>query len=379
MFRFPIGFMAALGLVLGAYCVSRSNAAEESSAPAKGSSAANAPATQQEPAATASPAAAEPAAAAPGRFASGMGVGEKVRSLGNRQPAQPTVPSEPLAVLKSGPDHTRLVYRLKWTPATNVSQTVGQLLRQEGELHGTAGTAAKGGPALRVAIAPNVVTNCLAISGPPDAVEEVRLLAEKLDVPAPMVQFEMEMGEAPAGDAKHGAALASEGGAPPAERPNVFRILERPKTMQTTARARVLTLDNQPAFIQLGQRVPQVAGVSNNAASGTTQSVTMANVGLILGVTPRINVKEGIVVLQVDAEDSQLGPEKEGIPLSAAGDKAVRSPRIDTVVVQTTVMIPDGKTIILGSIARQGKTDKELVIILTPHIIPPEGGKKTGP
>ncbi len=384
MFRFPIGFMAALALVLGAYCVSRSNAAEKSSAPAKSSSAASAPATGEKPAATASPAAAEPAAAeaagSRGRFASGMGVGEKVRSLGNRQPAQPTVPSEPLAVLKSGPDHTRLVYHLKWKSAVHVSQTVSQLLRQEGELHGTAGTAAKGGPALRVAIAPEVVANCLVISGPPDAVEEVRLLAEKLDEPAPMVQFEMEMGEAPAGDAKHGEALASEGGAPPAERPNAFRILERPKTMQTTARARVLTLNNQPAFIQLGQRVPRVAGVSNNAASGTTQSVTMANVGLILGVTPRINVKEGIVVLQVDAEESQMGPEKEGVALSAASDKAVRSARIiDAITVQTTVMIPDGKTIILGSVARQGKTEKELVIILTPHIIPPEGGKKTGP
>ena len=65
MFRFPIGFMAALGLVLGAYCVSRSNAAEESSAPAKGGSAANAPAMQQKPAATASPAAAEPAGGVP--------------------------------------------------------------------------------------------------------------------------------------------------------------------------------------------------------------------------------------------------------------------------------------------------------------------------
>ncbi len=106
----------------------------------------------------------------------------------------------------------------------------------------------------------------------------------------------------------------------------------------------------------------------------------MANVGLILGVTPRINVKEGIVVLQVDAEESQMGPEKEGVALSAASDKAVRSARIiDAITVQTTVMIPDGKTIILGSVARQGKTEKELVIILTPHIIPPEGGKKTGP
>ncbi len=381
MFRFPIGSMAAFGLVLGAYCVSRSDAEErgsESPARAKASSAAAAPATQEKPAYTASPAADEPAAGTRGHFTSGLGVGEKVRSLGNRQPAQPTAPSEPLAVLKSGPDHTRLVYRLKWTPATNVSQTVGQLLRQEGELQGTAGTAAKGGPALRVAIAPDSVTNCLVISGPPEAVEEVRLLAEKLDTQPPMVQFEMEMGEAPVGDAKHGEVLASEGSAPPAERPNAFRVLERPKTMKTAARARVLTLDNQPALIQLGQRVPRVAGVSKSAAAGTAQSVTLDNVGLILGVTPRINVKEGTVVLQVNAEDSQLGPENEGVPLSATGDKAVRSPRIDTVVVQTTVMIPDGKTIILGSIARQGKTDKELVIILTPHIIPPECGKKTG-
>ena len=199
MSRFPIGFMAAFGLALGAYCVSQSNAEErgsKSSAPAKDSSAATAPATQEKPADTGSPAADEPAAGSRGRFASGMGVGEKVRSLGNRQPAQPTVPSEPLAVLKSGPDHTRLVYRLKWTPATNTSQTVSQLLRQEGELHGTAGTAAKGGPALRVAIAADSVTNCLVISGPPDAVEEVRQLAEKMDGRPPMVQFEMEMGEA---------------------------------------------------------------------------------------------------------------------------------------------------------------------------------------
>ena len=130
----------------------------------------------------------------------------------------PAAQEKPLAVLKSGPGPTRLVYRLKWTPATNVSQTVGQLLRQEGELHGTAGTAAKGGPALRVAIAHDVVSNCLVISGPPDAVEEVRLLAEKLDQPPPMVQFEMEMGEVPVGDAKHGEALTSEGGTP-AERP----------------------------------------------------------------------------------------------------------------------------------------------------------------
>jgi Flp pilus assembly secretin CpaC len=40
-------------------------------------------------------------------------------------------------------------------------------------------------------------------------------------------------------------------------------------------------------------------------------------------------------------------------------------------MVQTTITIPDGQTIVLGSVPRQGKTDKELVIIVTPHVIRP--------
>ncbi len=382
MFRFPIGCMAACGLVLGASCVSQGNAAEpakgsESSAPPKSSAAA--PATQKKPWDTTSPAATEPAAGSRRFVGARLGIGPTGRPLDVRPTPQQSEPSEPLAVLKSGPDHVRLVYRLKNMPVQSLRATVSQLLRQEGELHGTAGTATKGGPVLRVAIAAEVITNSLLISGPPEAVEEVRLLAEKLDAQAPaMVQFEMEMGEVPVGEAKHGEALTSEGSAPAAEKPNAFRILERPKTMNTIARARVLTLDNQPAFIHLGQRVPRVTGVTKSTVGGTTQSVTLDNTGLILGVTPRINAKEGIVVLQVDAEDSQMGLENEGVPLSAGGDKTVRSPRIEAVSVQSTVTIPDGKTIILGSIARQGKSDKELVVILTPHIIPSEAIKKTG-
>jgi hypothetical protein len=79
--------------------------------------------------------------------------------------------------------------------------------------------------------------------------------------------------------------------------------------------------------------------------------------------------------MQVDVEQSQLGPENEGTPISVAGDKIIRSPRIDATTCQTTINIPDGKTIILGSVARQGKGDKELVIILTPHILAAQDAK----
>ena len=272
----------------------------------------------------------------------------------------------------------RLVYHLKNSPAHTVATTISNLLRQEGQLSGSAGTAAKGGPAMRVAIAPEIVTNSLIVSGPPDAVDEVQALIEKLDQPQPQVQFELELGEVAAGEAKHGESVKSDGGLPSTEKPNTFYVLERPKTMKTIARVRVLALDNQPANIQLGQRVPTIGSFPQHGAYGKTApsspapTVTYQNVGLLLGVTPRINVKEGMVVLAVDAEDSRLGPESEGIPISVADGKVIRSPRIESLIVQTTVAISDGKTVMLGSVGRMGKDDKELVIVLTPHIIRPE-------
>ena len=107
---------------------------------------------------------------------------------------------------------------------------------------------------------------------------------------------------------------------------------------------------------------------------GEVRSSSPDNVGLILGVTPRIG-PDGTVTMQVDAEQSQLGPEKEGIPISVVGDKVIRAPWTDVTVVQTTVKIPDGQTMILGS-ARQGKGDMELVIIITPHVLGLEEAKK---
>ena len=368
----PRRVFVAFGVVLGAFCAGRRGDAQvpkgTGSAPSKASAAATVGAPHEAPPDQ------EPA--------TGFFGGRPPRG---RTDAQSATPSEPLVVLKSGPDHVRLVWRLKHHPATNASTTITHLLRQEGELSASSGTAAKGKPVLRVAISPEVITNSLIISGPPEAVEEVRMLAEKLDQPPPQVQFEMEMGEVAAGEAKHGESLASDRSALPAARQGTYYILERPKTMKTLARAGVLTLDNQAANVQMGERVPEISSLMSNwpaaptpAKGIATPRVTYQNVGLMLAVTPRINVKDGIVVLQVAAEDSQLGPEDEGIPVMVADNKVIRSPRIETISVQTTVTIPDGKTIIIGSAGRMGKTDKELVIVLTPHIIRPEDGKKMG-
>ena len=79
-------------------------------------------------------------------------------------------------------------------------------------------------------------------------------------------------------------------------------------------------------------------------------NITLENVGLILGVTPRIS-PDGLVVMEIDAEKSEVGPEAEGIPVSiAANGQVIRSPRIDTTTAQTTVSAMDGQTIVLGGL-----------------------------
>ena len=237
-----------------------------------------------------------------------------------------------------------------------------------------AATSAKGSAGSSVAMAINTVSNSLVISGPPEAVEEVRTLVDKLDQPPPMLLLEMELGVVPVGDAKPAKSPKSKETGP-AVMAEPFRLPKRPENMETTARARVIALDNQPASIHMGSSVPRVNAVSTLSAGGETRSITRENVGLLVGVTARI-APDGEVVMLIDVEQSQVGPEKEGIPIAVEGGKTIRSPRLDATTVATTVRIPNNQTVILGSVAQKGKSDKELVIIITPHIIGPEEAKK---
>ena len=49
---------------------------------------------------------------------------------------------------------------------------------------------------------------------------------------------------------------------------------------------------------------------------------------------------------------------------------------IETTQVQTTVRVPNGQTIVLGSITERGNPGKEIFIVLTPHVLDAEKAKK---
>ena len=58
-----------------------------------------------------------------------------------------------------------------------------------------------------------------------------------------------------------------------------------------------MTLDNQSAFVQVGKNVPRIAG-TELTAYGQVNNITMENIGLIMGVTPRIS-PENMVVMEL--------------------------------------------------------------------------------
>jgi len=174
----------------------------------------------------------------------------------------------------------------------------------------------------------------------------------------------------------------------------LIRALQESQRLEVLGRPQVMTLDNQPAFIQIGKRVPRITGTQVNQI-GQANTIDLVNVGLILGVTPRIS-PEGMVVMEIDAEKSDVGPESEGIPVSISGSTVIRSPSFNTTMAQTTVSARDGETIVLGGLITRAttKVDRkvpflgdvpvlgnlfkyaltqnkrtELLIILTPHVV----------
>jgi type II secretion system protein D len=175
----------------------------------------------------------------------------------------------------------------------------------------------------------------------------------------------------------------------------LLRALRERRRLEVLSRPQIMTLDNQPAYIQVGQRVPVLSG-STVGITGQTSNVTYQNVGLIVAVTPRIS-PDGMVVMEIDAERSQLGPLTEGIPVGFGQNGAVlRQPRIDITQAQTTISALDGQTVVFGGMITQSdqiiqrrvpglssipilgrlfrydynqNSKNELLIIMTPRVI----------
>jgi len=179
----------------------------------------------------------------------------------------------------------------------------------------------------------------------------------------------------------------------------LLRALEQEGRAQILSRPQVMALNNQPAFVQVGQDISRITGTTLNANS-TQQNVEDVPTGLILSIQPRIN-DDGVIVMTVDADKSELGSEADGTQIgTTSGPNGVSQPLIakpiNRTTAQTTISAKSGQTVVIGGLITssdeitsrgvpylrdipwvgqlfnfeaQRHQRKELLIILTPYII----------
>lgn len=116
----------------------------------------------------------------------------------------------------------------------------------------------------------------------------------------------------------------------------------------------VMTLDNEEAEFKVGQNVPFITGQSTNSSDTTNPFTTIKreDVGVTLKVKPQIN-SDGSVRLEVYQEVSSLVPSDN--PLAAGSADRITNKRS----VDTTILIEDGETIVLGGLMQDDESISE--------------------
>jgi type IV pilus assembly protein PilQ len=105
---------------------------------------------------------------------------------------------------------------------------------------------------------------------------------------------------------------------------------------------KVATLNNQPANINVTTQYPYVtSSIASTAGGAVSTQVSYVSVGIQLTVTPTINA-DGRITLNVNPTVSQ--------PSATAPSAVGGAPGIDSRTAQTTVLIRDGETIVIGGL-----------------------------
>ena len=169
----------------------------------------------------------------------------------------------------------------------------------------------------------------------------------------------------------------------------ILKAMQSDGRLEILSRPQILAADNQPATIDVGQRVPVVTGSRVTERGDSINTFEYQQVGILLEVTPRIN-PDGIVKMDVSPTISAMASSSVEI---AAGFTV---PIINSRSASTAVSVQDGQTIVIGGListednqrvtkipllgdipyigaafkrTKKTRVRSELLIILTPHVI----------
>ena len=128
------------------------------------------------------------------------------------------------------------------------------------------------------------------------------------------------------------------------------------KNLQTLGTTRILSnpklvvVNNQEAKIHIGERQAYVTSTTTAGSTGTntiSEEITFVDVGIQLSVTPTIN-DDGYITMKVKPEISSVSS------TLVTGNKNT-IPIINTSLTETTVLMKDGTTLLIGGLRKEEK------------------------
>ncbi len=178
----------------------------------------------------------------------------------------------------------------------------------------------------------------------------------------------------------------------------ILRFLETYGTTDILSSPRITVANNQEAKILVGTKEVFVTSTITTTQGGTystADNVQFVDVGVNLTVTPSIN-KEGFINMKIKPEVSSAPATDAVILKNPDGSTRSQIPKVTTSEAETTVLIRDSTTIMIGGLMKDTDTDRidkvpilgdvplvgglfrskgvskektELVIFITPHIV----------
>jgi len=122
----------------------------------------------------------------------------------------------------------------------------------------------------------------------------------------------------------------------------LIRALGKDASLNILSSPNIMASDHKEAYIEVAEEVPIVTGeVTSQEATTVTRSIQYRKTGIILGVTPHIN-SSGLVKMDISQEVSERGER----------DVQLQTTSIVSRKAETSLVVQDGQTIIIGGLMR---------------------------
>jgi general secretion pathway protein D len=222
-----------------------------------------------------------------------------------------------------------------------------------------------------VAVVAEPLSNTLLISANPRYFKEVESVINELDLPQSQVLIQVVLAEVTLdgtydlgvewtytgkkGDYTYGVgtdfgvanSLTQLGGFSSAVSGGDFhfllRALQEDGRLEVLSRPQIVTADNKPASINVGQRIPLITDSRIDPQNNTINSFRYEDVGINMTVTPKIS-PDGFVKIDLTTTNSALSSSSIDI------NKSATVPIINQRRANTTVTVQSGQTVIVGGL-----------------------------